>query len=300
MAQTKSETTALQSMTGFGAGEAPLADDTVRVELRSVNHRHLDLRVRCPEALDVAMVVEEQLRARLGRGRIEANVRWDTAAALDSSLDMARARRTYAALCALRDELNPGEQISVSALLRAPGVFGGVARIDRREAETAVSAATLQAVASLTAMRVREGAALKRDLLARAALLRAHLAWIDAERPRILASCRERFLTRIAKLLEGSELGVDEGRLAQEVAWFADRSDVAEESTRLSSHLDELARTLDARGEMVGRKLDFLVQELGREINTIGSKANDAGIGQRVVEMKAELERMREQVQNIL
>lgn len=287
-------------MTGFGAGEAALGEGMVRVELRSLNHRHLDLRVRSPETLDVASVVEEQLRARLGRGRIEANVRWDAPGSLDSGLDMQRARRTYAALCALRDELNPAEVISVASVLRAPGVFGGAVRLERREAEAAAVLATGQAVAALVQMRVREGAALKKDLLARADLLRAHLTWIDGERPRILAGCRERLLARIGKLLEGSELGVDEARLAQEVAWFADRSDVAEESTRLTSHLDELARTLGAQGEMVGRKLDFLVQELGREINTIGSKANDAGIGHRVVEMKAELERIREQVQNIL
>lgn len=292
--------TELQSMTGFGAGEAPFGDGLLKVELRSVNHRHLDLRVRVPEALDVAGAVDEQLRARLGRGRVEATVRWDAPAAVDSVIDVERARRTYSALCALRDELNPGEAVSVTAIMRAPGVFGGAARVDREKAEAAAVAATVRAVSALIEMRVREGAALRRDLNARVTLLREHLAWIDGERPRVLAGSRERLLARIAKLLEGSELAVDEGRLAQEVAWFADRSDVAEESTRLSSHLDELERSLDARGEMVGRKLDFLVQELGREINTIGSKANDAGIGQRVVEMKAELERIREQVQNIL
>jgi uncharacterized protein (TIGR00255 family) len=136
---------------------------------------------------------------------------------------------------------------------------------------------------------VREGAALKRDLLARVGVLRAHVGWLEGERPRVLAGYRERLLARVAKLLEGTGLEVDAARLAQEAAWFAERCDIAEETTRLHSHLTELERTLEARGEMVGRKLDFLVQELGREVNTIGAKANDAPLAQRVVETKAEL-----------
>jgi uncharacterized protein (TIGR00255 family) len=116
----------------------------------------------------------------------------------------------------------------------------------------------------------------------------------------VLTGYRDRLLARVGKLLEGTGLEVDAARLAQEAAWFAERCDIAEETTRLHSHLIELERTLEARGEMVGRKLDFLVQELGREVNTVGSKANDAPLVQRVVETKAELERIREQVQNIL
>jgi uncharacterized protein (TIGR00255 family) len=190
--------------------------------------------------------------------------------------------------------------VPFTALLRVPGVLGSVARVEPRAAEAAASAAAMHALAGLTAMRVREGGALKRDLLARVSLLRTHVGWVEAERPRVLAGYRERLHARIAKLLEGSDVALDPARLVQEVAWFADRADVTEETTRLTSHLAEFERTLDVRGEMVGRKLDFLVQELGREINTIGSKANDAALAQRVVEMKAELERIREQVQNIL
>lgn len=292
-------TTPLQSMTGFGAGEAALGDGMLRVELRAVNHRHLDLRVRCAEGLDVAHVIEEQMRARLGRGHVEAQVRWDNPGTRAGPLDMARAREVYAALCALRDELNPGQPVPIEAILNVPGLLRAASVIDRSQAEAAALAASAGAITALTAMRVREGEALKRDLRARAARVREQVAQVESERPRMLGAYRERLVARIAKLLEGSELSVDPGRLAQELAWFADKSDVAEEITRLSVHLAELENSLE-RGGPVGRKLDFLVQELGREINTLGSKANDTSIAQRVVEMKAELERIREQVQNIL
>jgi uncharacterized protein (TIGR00255 family) len=303
-------------MTGFGQGEAPLGEGLVRVELRAVNHRHLDLRVRSTgEGLDLSSVVEDILRGQLGRGRVEAQVRWDLPVGAQQQIDLDAARRLYAALSQLRDELNPGESIPVSALLSVPGVLRGNARSDRQAAEAAAAQAAQRAVAALTEMREREGAALARDLEARCALLRAHVAWIEAQRPRVLAETRDRLQARIAKLLEGSETSLDTARLVQEVAWFAERSDVSEETTRLSSHLAELERTLSAPAEgahpvaahgptreppMAGRKLDFLMQELARETNTIGSKANDAALSLRVVEMKAELERIREQVQNIL
>jgi len=286
-------------MTGFGAGEAVLGDGVLRVELRAVNHRHLDLRVRCVEPLDVAHVLEEQLRASLGRGHVEAQARWDNPAARSSPLDSGRAREVYAALCALRDELNPGQPVPIEVVLSVPGMLRSVSSVDRPKAEASAALACAAAIDALLEMRTREGAALKRDLMARSALIREHVRWVDGERPRVLSACRERLEARIGKLLEGSELSVDPGRLAQELVWFADRSDVAEEATRLLVHLGELEASLE-RGGPVGRKLDFLVQELGREVNTIGSKANDTLIAQRVVEMKAELERIREQVQNIL
>jgi uncharacterized protein (TIGR00255 family) len=286
-------------MTGYGAGEAVLGEGTVRVELRAVNHRHLDLRVRGAEALDVAHVVEEQLRARLLRGHVGAQLRWDNPGTRSAPLDLARAREVYAALCALRDELNPGQLVPIEAILNVPGLLRTVSVVDREQAEAAALSATALAITALNAMRVREGEALERDVLARAALLREHARQVESERPRMLAAYRERLSGRIAKLLEAGELSVDPARLAQELAWFADKSDVAEELTRLDVHLGELEASL-GRGGAIGRKLDFLVQELGREINTVGSKANDTWIAQRVVEMKAELERIREQVQNIL
>jgi len=289
------------SMTGFGAAEGKLADATLRVELRAVNHRHLDVRVRAPAELgDHANVVEETVRAHAVRGRIEAVVRWDMPAATPSVLDVKRAAQAYAQLLALRDELAPGEALPVSSLLSVPGIFSPRARLDLSEAESVLRTTSVRACSDLRAMRAREGRALVTDLRARLAVLEAMASEITQTRPAMLEGARQRMLRRVEKLLESTGLEPDPAKLAQEVAWFAERSDIAEELTRLASHLAEFERTLAGAAEGVGKKLDFLVQELGREVNTIGSKANDAGIAHRVVEMKAELERIREQVQNLL
>jgi uncharacterized protein (TIGR00255 family) len=288
-------------MTGYGSGQAELAGGSLQIELRAVNHRHLDIKVRCPEGLDASAVIEEVLRASLVRGHVDASLRWEIASARASVIDEARARDVYAALAALSAELAPGRVVPLEAVLAVPGVLVGRGALApaRAELERAARLATQAAVEVLVAMRTREGAALALDLRQRAALLGQRVAWIEAERPRLLLGFRERLLARVAKLLEGTDIAIDASRLTQEVAWLADRSDIVEEIKRLGVHLTELSSSL-AGGGPVGRKLDFLVQELGREINTIGSKANDADIARCVVEMKTELERIREQVQNIL
>ena len=290
----------IRSMTGFGAGEAIFAAHPLRVELRSVNHRHLDVRVRVPSELgDLASVVEDVVRVRCGRGRVEAQVSWQGTGASGGELDYERARRAYQLLLKLRDELAPGEPVPLSAVFSVPGVFAS-RQWQRDELESALRHATEQAAAELNAMRTREGAALVVDLAGRLAFLRSEGLAIATLRPQVVEAAQKRLVRRIEKLLEGTVIELDGARVAQEVAWFADKSDVSEELTRLASHLDEFERSLAAEAESIGRKLDFLVQELGRELNTLGSKANDAEISRRVVEMKAELERIREQVQNIL
>jgi uncharacterized protein (TIGR00255 family) len=287
-------------MTGFGAGEASALAQPLRVELRAVNHRHLDLRVRTPSELsELAGVVEETLRARCGRGRVEAQVMWRSPASGGAELDFERARRAFHQLEQLRDELAPGQLVPFTAVFSVPGVFASKPW-QREDVEQALKVATEKAVQDLTAMRAREGEALAADVRARLAILRRHAAEIERHRPGMLDAAQKRLVKRVEKLLEGTALALDPARLVQEAAWFAEKSDVAEELTRLASHLDEFERSLTAPGEGVGRKLDFVVQELGRELNTIGSKANDAEISRHVVELKAELERIREQVQNIL
>jgi uncharacterized protein (TIGR00255 family) len=290
------------SMTGFGAAHGKLAEGSVHIELRAVNHRHLDVRVRMPaELADFAGVVEETLRAHAVRGRVEASVRWDAPVASNAGgLDSKRAAAVYKQLTALRDELAPGDPMPFAAVLSAPGLFSARTPLDLSDAESVLRHTASQACAELNAMRAREGQALSADLRTRLALLANLSGEIASQRVAMLDGARQRLHKRIEKLLEGSGLEPEPARLAQEVAWFAERSDIAEELTRLSSHLAEFERSLSARGDGVGKRLDFLVQELGREVNTIGSKANDAGIAHRVVDMKAELERIREQVQNLL
>ncbi len=288
------------SMTGFGAAEAKLGDGTVRVELRAVNHRHLDVRVRmAPELSDHAGLVEETVRAHAVRGRIEVQVRLETAANAGASFDAERFAALYAELCALRDRIAPGDAVPFSAVLAVPGLFTARSRVASSEYEGALKVATTRACQELHSMRAREGAALVSDLRQRLGLLANAANEIQAQRAPMLEGARQRLVKRIEKLLEGSGIEPDANKLAQEVAWFAERSDVAEELTRLQSHLSEFERSLSS-AESVGKKLDFLLQELGREVNTIGSKANDAALSHRVVEMKAELERVREQVQNLL
>jgi uncharacterized protein (TIGR00255 family) len=189
--------------------------------------------------------------------------------------------------------------VPVSAVLTIPGVFVGRSW-PRDEVETCLRTATELAVDELLAMRAREGEALARDLGVRLASLRAELEGVAALRPLVVEAAQKRLTKRMEKLLEGSAITLDPGRLAQEAAWFAERSDISEELTRFNSHLDEFERTLQSVGESIGRKLDFVLQELGRELNTLGAKANDAEISRHVIAMKAELERIREQVQNIL
>ncbi len=288
-------------MTGIGMGEAPLSDGVLRVELRAVNHRHLDVRVRTGHELaEVASVIEDEVRARCGRGRIEAHARWEAHTAAAQSLDSARARAVYKTLCELRDELAPGQEVPIAALASVAGLFTGGVRFEAESLVAAVRAATDRAADDLSRMRATEGAALLEDLASRVVALRAHSSFIAQQRPSIVEAARVRLTKRIEKLLEGADLTLDSARVAQEVAWFADKSDVTEELTRLDSHTRQFEALLRRGGDHVGKKLDFLIQEMGREINTTGSKVNDAELAHRVVEMKSELERLREQVQNVL
>jgi uncharacterized protein (TIGR00255 family) len=289
------------SMTGFGTGEADSPVGLLRVELRAVNHRHLDVRVRAPaELMDLSHVVEDVIRAQVIRGRIEAQVRLEAKAGTGKQLDLSRAKHVYEQLRALRDQLAPDEPLPLTAVLSAPGVLTAETRIEGEGLEAALSAATQQACADLQAMRAREGAALSSDLRMRLGWLAEHQRRIAAHRPVMLDAARQRLHRRVEKLLEGTGIEVDPGRVAQEIVWFAERSDIAEELTRFASHLSQFERSLDQAQGSIGKKLDFLVQELGREVNTMGAKANDATISHTVVEMKAELERIREQVQNLL
>lgn len=290
-----------RSMTGFGAAEVALADGTVRVEVRAVNHRHLDVRVRvAPELTDHASLIEETVRALTVRGRIEVSARLEAPASSGAYFDAERVQSVYADLCALRDRIAPNEPLPLSAVLGIPGLFAARNRGTARDHEAEIKAATTRACQELQAMRSREGEALVADLRQRLGILSTLASEISAQRSSMLDGVRLRLIKRIEKLLEGSGIEPDSSKIAQEIAWFAERSDIAEELTRLASHLAEFERTLDNAADSVGKKLDFLLQELGREVNTIGSKANDASLSHRVVEMKAELERLREQVQNLL
>lgn len=288
------------SLTGYGIGTASVATSRLRAELRSVNHRFLDLKVRLPPILsDQAAMVDELLRGRLNRGRIELTVRIEGGGLGQGTLDMDRARAAFAALSALRDELAPHEPLPLALLASVPDLFVDAARApDPEAASQGLRAAVTQACEGLEAMRRAEGEKLAADFAQRLDNVEAAVATIRPATASMVQGYRERLHARIESLLAG-KVTLDPGRLEHEVVVFADRADVSEELTRLVSHCAQ-ARGLLHGEQAVGRKLEFLLQEMGREINTTGAKVGDLAVTHQVLELKAELERMREQVQNVL
>jgi uncharacterized protein (TIGR00255 family) len=289
----------MRSMTGFGLGEVPIGNGRLGVEIRGVNHRFLDVRVRVPRELgDLPGYVEQLARERFTRGRFEVAVRLDGSGLGVASIDKERARAAFEALRELRDELAPGTEVPLSLLAAIPDLFVSAADREVERIREATRGAFEAAVRGLDAMRAREGQALRDDLVKRLARLRTLSSEIASRLPDVLESHRKRLRERAERLRVTTDVHVDSSRLEQEVAMFADRSDISEELTRLASHYDQFASLLGLE-EAVGRRLDFLLQEMARETNTLGAKSPDAQVAHAVVEVKAEIERMREQVQNV-
>lgn len=288
----------MRSMTGFGLGEAPLRGGRVSSEVRSLNHRFLELRVRLPQEIaDQTFFVEQLCRERLSRGRYDVSVRIDAAALPPFEMDIERARSAFAALERLRDELCPNSELSLASLATFPAVFLTAGVSNPEPLRTALAQSLGAALDSLDEMRAAEGASLATELLLRLTVMRTVLGSLDEQGPTLLAAQQSRLGQRLQRLLGGVE-ALDPGRLAMEIALLADRCDITEEIVRLGSHFDQFQRLLDADGPS-GRKLDFLLQEMARETNTIGAKCQDASLSHLVVSLKAEVERLREQVQNI-
>jgi uncharacterized protein (TIGR00255 family) len=301
----------MRSMTGFGIGDAPLlasqppasgdvsAGGRLTVEIRAVNHRYLDLRVRAPSQLpELGAATETLARERLTRGRFDVSVRVDGTAFGAVVIDRDLARSVFGSLVALRDELAPNSDVPLALLGAVPNLFVPSITQHSDQVRTALVNAFDAALEGLDLMRLREGLALGDDLVRRLNAVRTLSLAIAARAPLVVELYRKRLTERAARLRAGLDLEVDPGRLEHEITLFADRVDVAEELTRLDSHTAHF-ETLIASPEAVGRRLDFLLQEMAREANTIGSKGQDAEIAHAVVELKAEIERMREQVQNI-
>lgn len=293
----------IRSMTGYGLGEAPLGSGRVILEARAVNHRYLEVRVRLPiELATHAGEVEARAREALRRGRVEVIGRLEGEVHGRPILARERAKSAFEQLCALRDELRPGEDVPLSLLATVPDLFGSVSGVDHDEARAAVLRATDAACEAVWAMRVNEGQALAEDLTRHLDTLEHERLQIEARAPELVREHRERLRARLERLLVDTEEvrgTLDAGRLEHEVALFADRADVSEELARLASHVAQ-ARELLAGAAEAGKRLDFLLQEMSREANTIGSKSSDADLARRVIEVKAAISRMREQAQNVL
>jgi uncharacterized protein (TIGR00255 family) len=285
-------------MTGFGAGDSPLGEGRLTMELRALNHRFLDIRVRLPAEIGEQVAFVEQLaRERLDRGRVDVGVRLSDSALPPPRFSLTRAKALYASLQKLSNELAPGAAVPIATLAHFPDLLLEPSDPGADGVRGALKGAFEQALERLQSMRETEGRALSAELRARLGTLRALVAGMRERAAGFAEAQRAKLRERIERLLGGA-VALDPARIENEIALIADRSDATEELARLDSHFDQFEKALDDSGP-VGRKLDFLLQEIGRELNTLGSKSPDAAVAHLVVEAKTELERIREQVQNV-
>lgn len=289
-------------MTGYGRGECAQDGFKITVELSSVNRKQAEVSVTLPREMEMLEAqIRDAIHRAVARGRV--NVRVTLHAAEDKlgarkHINHALAKDYAGEFARLAKQLKLSGEVTLDQVLRAPGVF----HTDEELAETedlwpAVEKALTQGVAALVKMREREGAHLAKDLSARIGVMQKAVTLVQKQAPLTAENYRKNLLERI-KAAGLETIQADDERLLKEIVLFADRSDIAEELTRLQSHFVQFADCCKSK-EPVGRTLDFLAQEMNREINTIGSKANDAIISREVVTLKAELERFREQAQNV-
>lgn len=291
----------LFSMTGFGQAEAVVSGARISVEVKSVNHRFLDASVKAPReyaALETRLL--ELVRGRMKRGKVDVFVTRKPDVSDPSAVrpDLELAKGLHRALVSIAGELGVNQHVTLDTLAGWREIISvGVAVADPESERPGVEDALTRALDRITAMRADEGKRLADDIRARIAEVRSLTAAAKLRAPKVVEDQRAKLKERLAKLL-GDAAMIDAGRLEQEVAILADRADVHEELVRLESHLQQLETTVSGGGE-VGRRLDFLLQEVGRETNTLGSKANDAELAKIVVELKAVAERIREQAMNL-
>jgi uncharacterized protein (TIGR00255 family) len=291
----------MRSMTGYGSGRAALGEGHVVLDLRTVNHRFLDARVRLPSRIQGRTpTVERVIRARLERGRVDVTARFEGQTLPQPTLDFDRARAVFGELTALRDALNPEESVPLALLSSVPDLFVIDRSVDEDELDRSLEAAAEAACDAVMAMREAEGAALAAELSNRLSELDANVGALKVAVPDMVEARRSRLRDRLNVLLADSQVELEPSRLEQEIAVLADRSDVAEELVRLDSHRDQMLELIENSTAPVGKRIDFLLQEMAREANTIGSKVQDASMTTHVIALKACIEQMREQAQNVL
>ena len=290
----------IRSMTGYGRGQQLLHGRSITVEIRSVNHRYFEFSCRTPRG---CAFLEDRLKRTLqqaiSRGKVEVSLTLQTVESRGGAVavDHALAGQYLTALRTLAAEYGLTDDLTLSTVARLPDLFT-VCRGEEDEEELAADVLSVlqEALDRFVAMREAEGERLRADVLSRLFTLEEHLAFVEERSPQTVAEYRARLTAKLNELLGGAV--ADEARILTEAAIVADRLAVDEETVRLHSHIAQLRGILDC-AEPVGRKLDFLVQEMNRETNTIGSKCSDTAIAGHVVEMKSEIEKIREQIQNI-
>lgn len=289
-------------MTGFGEARGQSAGLSVHVEVRTINNRHFKLGYRASEGYaSLEPDVENVVRRVMRRGTVQVNLRVDCPTASDSYRVNTSVVESYRAqIDAMCGRNGWQENVGLDVLLQLPGAVDEQARAikEPRDDWPAIESVLQEALAAVNKMRLDEGQALLADLSTNCQLVEQFLDKVAERAPAVAESYRERLAQRVNKSLSELNVTLDPTDLLREVSLFIDRSDVSEETVRLRSHLQQFAEALQLE-ESAGRKLEFIVQEMGREVNTIGSKANDAEISRYAIEIKSALERIREQIQNV-
>lgn len=295
----------LKSMTGYGRGECNRYNRKFVVEIKSVNHRYNDISVKLPRILTgTEDAVRKSVSSRVNRGKTDVYINYETIGSQDVNISFNEelADSYMNVLTTIKERYDLDERLSVSSISRFPDVISTGKGVDddkaMEELKEVLFVAVDEAVNNLVSMREKEGSALKNDILDKLIVIADMIGRVEARAPQAIEAYKERFKQRLRDTLSGSGVEIDEARILMEIAIFADRACVDEELTRFSSHISQMKEILD-KGGSIGRKLDFLVQEMNREVNTIGSKAHDTEITQIVVDLKSEIEKIREQVQNI-
>jgi uncharacterized protein (TIGR00255 family) len=292
----------VKSMTGYGRAESVFNGRKIAVEIKSLNHRYLEVSLRLPNSLAVLeMAIKKKIGERFSRGRIETTIRIDADGDMDNGgkfqLNEPLIENYYALLQQIKERFGLKDDVNLATIAGLRDVFVPTETADNPDdLLPGVEAVLNEAMQSLTAMREREGDILSRDLMFRLDTVRSRLEEIDQRVPQVVDDYRKRLMDRVKELTDGIE--IDEARLCQEVAIMAEKSDITEEIVRFKSHIDQMIELL-AGSDPAGRKADFLIQEMNREANTTGSKSSDTAIAKNVIEIKSELAKLREQVQNI-
>ncbi|MCI7413374.1 YicC/YloC family endoribonuclease [Hornefia butyriciproducens] len=292
----------IKSMTGFGRGEFSDGKRNVTVEIRTVNHRYCDIAVRMPRRYSFAEdKVRKTIRGKISRGKADVSILVENITESDVTIRLNEpvADQYIENLNRLKNEFRLDGEISLSLIAQMPEVLKQIPDVeDEDEMTRCILTPVMQAVENLEEMRAAEGRKLAQDLLMRADLIRELVSRIEVKADDVPREYAKRLRDRIGELLEGS-VEIPEDRIMVEAAIFADKCNITEELTRLKSHMDQMKTIITESSGADGKKLDFLVQEMNREANTIGSKANNLEITSLMLQIKAEIEKIREQVQNI-
>ncbi len=290
----------IRSMTGYGSAEEIFGGRNIRVEIKSVNHRYFEYTARVPRSCGF---LEDRLKRLLSgaisRGKVEVGVTIQTVEGVDEEISINRdvVKNYVEALRSVKNEFDLTDDLSLSSIAKLPDVFTVVkAETDEEALWSDIESVAKKALAAFVEGREAEGERLKADVLQKIAFIEEKVSFIEERSPETVKEYRARLYDKMREVLENNQ--IDEGRIIQEAAVYADKVAVDEETVRLRSHMQELRKTLD-KSEPIGKSLDFRIQEVNRETNTIGSKCSDAAIADTVIEMKNTIEKIREQIQNI-